>query len=216
MIIEQVNDQDGTARYLIPAALSNDKNPEWMSWKGRECPYIYIIGRVCCSEKLMNPSTLTKILHTVKKKFAGEKIAFFQGGFYIKTQTAHVLVEPVLSYRGFKAKLGILKSRAGTSKEEIKILIKENGAVFDKVFTEVCCACIEEANPSLPLKRKALSFEGMNEKDDTPFYDLSEVQRHYTDGKIFIDANTERSDITAQLLTWTEMSQGRRNSMVIF
>ena len=213
MIIEQVDNKNGETHYLIPAALNNEKNEEWMSWQGEVCPYFYIIGRVCSTDRLINPSTLTKILHTVRKEFAREKIAFFQGGFYIKTQTSHILVEPVSSYRGFKAKLGILKSRAGTNKEELKMLIKQSGAHFDKVFSRICCGCTMEANPLASINRKVLSLEGMKKGDDSVCYDLSDVQRHYRDCCKFIDSDTERSDITTLLLTWTEMDKERNTKV---
>ena len=161
----------------------------------------------------INPSTITKVLHSVKKEFPEEKIHYFQGGCYIKAQSAHMLIEPV-SHRGIQVKLGILKDRVGNSKEEVESIIKEGIKLFEKAFMKVGCASMEEANPSAPLERWVLSLEGMIEKDDYAYYKLADVQKHFEDGKKFIDSDTKRSDITSLLLTWMEMSKERQKIMV--
>ena len=174
-----------------------------------------MIGRICSSNKLMNPSTLTKILHSTKKEFPNEKITFFQGGFFMKTERCQILVEPTLSYTGFKAKLGILRSRAGINREEVKSHIKKGADHFDKVFNKICKGCITECNPSASIELSVLSLEGMKEGDDRPYYEYSEAYRYYTTGRAFIDhAEINISDIPALLLTRAEMERETRQTTV--
>ena len=184
-----------------------------MSWEEEDCPYLFMMGRKCCSNMGINPITLTKVLHSVKKEFPEEKIHYFQGGCYIKTQSAHILIEPV-SHRGIQVKLGIRKDRVGNSKEEVESIIKEGMKLFEKVFIKVGCTSMEEANPSAPLERWVLSLEGMKEKDDKVYYKLADVQKHFDNGKKFIDSDTKRGDTTSLLLTWMEMSKERQKIMV--
>ena len=185
-----------------------------MSWEDEDCPYLFMMGRRCCSKMMINPSTLPKVLHSVKKEFPEEKIHYFQGGCYMKTQSAHILIEPVSSYRGLQVKLGIRKDRVGNSKEEVKSIIKNGIKLFEKAFTKVGCTSMEESNPSFPLERWVLSLEGMLEKDNNAYYKLADVQKHFEDGKRFINSDTKRSDTTALLLTWMEMSNEEQKIVV--
>ena len=163
----------------------------------------------------MNPSTLTKILHSTKKEFPNETIMYFQGGFFMKTERCQILVEPTLSYTGFKAKLGILTSRAGKNREEIKSHIKKGAEYFDKVFNKICKGCMTECNPSASMELKVLSLKGMKERDDKPYYKFSEAYRCYTTGQAFIDhAETDIFDIPALLLTWAEMDRETQKATV--
>ena len=133
----------------------------------------------------------------------------------MKTERCQILVEPTLSYTGFKAKLGILTARAGKYREEIKSHIKKSAEYFDKVFNKICKGCMTECNPSASMELKVLSLKGMKERDDKPYYKFSEAYRHYTDGQAFIDhAETDISDIPALLLTWTEMERETRKATV--
>ena len=214
LIVEEVH-ENGQTRYLIPSALKSEKNPQWMSWKEGQCPYFYMIGRVCSSNKLMNPSTLTKILHSTKKEFPDKRITFYQGGFFMKTERCQILVEPTLSYTGFKAKLGILTSRAGENREEVKSQIKKGVEYFDKVFNKICKGCMTECNPSSSMELSVLNLKGMKERDDKPYYKFSEAYRYYTSGHAFIDhAETNIFDIPALLLTWAEMERETQKTTV--
>ena len=215
MIIEEV-DEDGETLYLIPATLRDQKNPEWMTWKEGECPYFHMYGRICTSNKPMNPSTFTKILHTTRKEFPNEKITFFQGGFYMKTERSHVLVEPTPSYTGFRAKLGILTARAGKDKDKIRLLIKEGGEYFYKVFIRICSSIMDEANASAHIKQYSLSLTEMLKKGDEAYYEISDVKKHYRAGREFIDHETAPvSDTPALLLTRMEMEVENKNTTVI-
>ena len=186
-----------------------------MSWKEGPCPYFYMIGRICSLNKLMNPSTLTKILHSTKKEFPNEKITFFQGGFFMKTERCQILVEPTLPYTGFKAKLGILMSRAGINREEVKSHMKKGAEHFDKVFNKICKGCVTECNPSASMELSVLSLEGMKERDDRPYYKYLEAYRYYITGRAFIDhAEINISDIPALLLTRAEMERETRKTTV--
>ena len=174
-----------------------------------------MIGRVCSSNKLMNPSTLTKILHSTKKEFPNETIKFFQGGFFLKTERCQILVEPTLPYTGFKAKLGIRRDRAGKNREEVKSQIKKGAEHFDKVFNKICKGCMTQCNPSASMELSVLSLKGMKKRDDTPYYKFSDVYRNYTTDHEFTDhAKLDISDITALLLTWSEMERETQKTTV--
>ena len=164
---------------------------------------------------MINHSTLPKVLHSVKKEFPEETIHYFQGGCYMKIQSAHILIEPVSLYTGLQVKLGIRKDRVGNSKEEVESIIKEGIKLFEKAFTKVGCTCMEEANPSAPLERWVLSLEGMMERDDKAYYKLADVQKHFENGKKFIDSYTNRGDTTTLLLTWMEVSNERHKKIMV-
>ena len=133
----------------------------------------------------------------------------------METERAHILVELIPSYNGFKAKLGILTSKAGEGKPEVKSHIKESAQHFDRVFTKSCCGSIKEANPSASLEQKALSFKGMRKKDDTPYYQLECVQKLFIAGRELISHERDIFDDLALLLTWTEIEKDKVRTVVI-
>ena len=205
---------------MIPSLLKNEKDPEWLTWGKIEekCPYFHIFGRICESDKSMNPSTLPLILHCLVKKFdtSLESSTLFQNGLYMKWNDCYILVELKSYHKSASVKIALSIDNANDNRKTILDHLKKSGEYLDTIFTETVCGIVRKQNPSLRLKRFVISLERMKQGDDVGIYEFDTVFRRFWDfGHEEVSSKEfEESDQIVSLLTPSEMKMGRKSAEV--
>ena len=202
-------EENGHKRFLIPSLLNCKGDSVWIHFDETECPYSYMMGRICVSSITLNPCTVAILQHSLGKhgKELSASTEFFQAGLLMLHEEFVIIMTEILMHQGICVKIGIRKDLCGSDRNSLKKLIIKCGKLLDDIFTKECCAIVEEKNPSPKLERSVLSLDGMLRGNDTVRYQLTDVIHKFKHNIRFIFpfmVKDRKGDRVALLLTESE------------
>ena len=194
----------GDEEYVIPAVMKKDKDPKWFS---SISSYRYIFGREYYSDRCLTIRTMHSIQHALGKTFEVSSINYFKKGLYIKSDHCEILVETDDYLSRVQVKVGAQKKFCDdNNKENIK---RDSEEILWKTFHDIVFLKIVENNDSLPLIKRVLSWNGLNQGKDV-WYPFENVIKHHDSKKTIIhhtaldDENPVHDEISS-LLTKREI-----------
>ena len=182
--MEKGENDKGDEECLIPAIVRNEKDSNWFSELDS---YVYIFGRKCCSNGILNGKTMPSVQYEIGKALGVKCLTCFRRGAFILSGKYQILIEESQS----QPEICVLGGMPKNSSEANTVNKLECEELFCKVF-DIVFAKVAKTNPLRSLTKMMVSIDGKLKGEDV-VYDLEDVVKHYASGcDVICDSNLGR------------------------